>query len=174
MILGGDFEAFRAQLVVPAQCDLFDYWHSCSVDGAIPRRDAFTPVAIPQLLPNISLIDVEPAGRFLIRLAGTQLREVFDREVTGLHVSELERMSSAGYWQRACSSVVETGLPMQGAIKSPRVTKDHLVQFWLRLPFAADDGSIRQLLGFDVCIPAADLQIDLSQCDQGETDCMAV
>lgn len=174
MIVGGDFEAFRAQLVVPAQCELFDYWLTCSIDGAIPRRQVFTPVAIPQLLPHISLIDVEPAGRFRIRLAGTLLRDIFDREITGLQVSELERISSAGYWQRACSSVVETGSPMQGAIKSPRVTKDHLVQFWLRLPFAALDGSIRQVLGFDVCIPAADLQIDLSRCDQGEPDALAV
>ena len=170
----GEFEAFRAQLVVPAQCELFDYWLSCSRDGATPTRQAFTPVAIPHLLPNVSLIDVVQSGRFRIRLAGTQLRDVFDREITGLQVSELERMSSAGYWQRACASVVETGLPMQGAIKSPRITKDHLVQFWLRLPFAADDGSIRQVLGFDVCVPAADLQIDLSQCDQGAPDSLAV
>jgi len=166
----GDFEAFRAQLVVSKQRDLFDYWSSCSINGAVPQREAFTPVAIPQLLPHISLIDVEPNGRCRVRLAGTHLRDVFDREITGLSVSELERMSSAGYWQRACASVVETGLPMQGAIKSPRITKDHLVQFWLRLPFAAIDGSISQLLGFDVCIPAADLQIDLSQCDQGDPD----
>ncbi|MEM7633077.1 MAG: PAS domain-containing protein [Pseudomonadota bacterium] len=170
----GDFNAFRAQLVLPAQCELFDYWLSCSIDGAIPQRQRFTPVAVPHLLPNVSLIDVDRAGRFRVRLAGTQLRDVFDREITGLQVSDLERMSSAGYWQRACSSVVETGLPMQGAIKSPRITKDHLVQFWLRLPFAAGDGSIGQLLGFDACIPAADLQIDLSQCDQGEPDALAV
>lgn len=169
----GDFEAFRAQLVVPAQRELFDYWVSCSADGGIPDRKVFTPVAIPQLLPYVSLIDVDDSGRFHVRLAGTQLRDIFDREVTGLAVSELERMSSAGYWQRACSSVVETRLPMQGAIKSPRITKDHLVQFWLRMPFAADDGSIRQLLGFDICIPAAELQIDLSQCDQGEPEDLA-
>lgn len=170
----GDFEAFRAQLVVPAQCELFDYWLSCSADGEIPHRSVFTPIAIPQLLPYVSLIDVAENGRFQVRLAGTQLRDIFDREVTGLPVSELERMSCAGYWQRACSSVVETRLPMQGAIKSPRITKDHLVQFWLRMPFAANDGSIRQLLGFDICIPAADLQIDLLQCDQGEPDSLAV
>ena len=174
LIVVGDFNAFRAQLVLPAQCELFDYWLSCGIVGAIPHRQVFTPVAIPQLLPHVSLIDVQQSGRFRVRLAGTQLRDVFDREITGLQVSELERMSSAGYWQRACSSVVETGLPMQGAIKSPRITKDHLVQFWLRLPFAAPDGSIRQVLGFDACIPAADLQIDLSQCDQGEPDSLAV
>jgi len=174
LIVIDDFEAFRAQLVVPAQRELFDYWVSCSADGEIPQRSVFTPVAVPQLLPYISLIDVEVTGRFRVRLAGTQLRDIFDREVTGLLVSELERMSSAGYWQRACSSVVETRLPMQGAIKSPRITKDHLVQFWLRMPFSANDGSIRQLLGFDICIPAADLQIDLSKCDQGEPDSLAV
>jgi hypothetical protein len=170
----GDLNEFRAQLLVPAQRALFDYWSSCSVNGQVPRRAAFSPSAIPQLLPYVSLIDVEEQDIFRIRLAGTQLRDVFDGEITGLAVGDLERISNAGYWHRACLSVVETLLPTQGAIKSPRVTKDHLVQFWLRLPFLSPDGGVKQLLGFDICIPSAELMFDLPDCDQGEPDLIAI
>jgi len=169
-----DFDAFRMQLLVPSQRCVFDYWLSCRQDAIAPSRSAFSPSAIPQYLPYVSLIDVEETHGFRMRLAGTQLREIFGREVTGFAVSDLERMSNARYWSRACETVVETVAPAQGAIKSPRVTKDHLVQFWLRMPFIADDGQVRQLLGFDICIPSAELKFDLPQCDQGESDLIAI
>ncbi len=154
-------DAFRVQLMVPEQRQLFDYWISCGLDGAMPSREAFSPAAIPRLLPFISLIDVEPEGEFRVRLAGTRLRDVFDREITGMTVAELERVSNSGYWQRACSTVVANLLPAQGAMRSPRITKDHLVQFWLRLPFVDSEGCVKQLLGFDTCLPSVGLGFDV-------------
>jgi hypothetical protein len=173
-LVGGDIEGFRAQLVVPEQQQLFDYWLACC-DGALyPRRQSISPVRMPLLLPYVSLIDVEPDGGFRIRLAGTSLRDVFDREITGLTVGELERMSNAGYWHRACACAVESGRPVHGAIKSPRTTKDHLVQFWMRLPLTTTGDAIDQLLGFDICIPAGEVTVDLADCDDGESSRMAV
>jgi hypothetical protein len=61
-LVGGDIEGFRAQLVVPEQQQLFDYWLACC-DGALyPRRQSISPVRMPLLLPYVSLIDVEPAA----------------------------------------------------------------------------------------------------------------
>lgn len=167
-------EAFRLQLVVPAQREVFDCWLECRQDGLLPKRQSFNPCSIPALLPSISIIDVLPDDRFKVRLAGTRLRDVFDREITGLSVAELERLSNPGYWQRACSAVVSSRMPVHGAIRSPRVTKDHLVQFWMRMPFVNEDGRISQLLGFDVCIPSLDIDFDLADCDQGSPDLMAI
>lgn len=173
--VGGDLEGFRAQLVVPQQQELFDYWHSCCNEGAsYPLRQAISPAHIPLLLPHVSLIEVDERCGFRIRLAGTSLRDVFDREVTGLAVSELERMSNAGYWHRACACSVESGMPVHGAIRSPRITKDHLVQFWMRLPISTTGKSIDQLLGFDICIPAGEVAVDLADCDDGEAEMLAV
>ena len=167
-------EAFRLQLVVPSQREIFDFWLSCREAGSLPKRKSFTPSAIPSLLPSISLIDILPDDRFRVRLAGTRLRDVFDREITGLSVAELERLSNPGYWQRACSAVVSSRMPVHGAIRSPRVTKDHLVQFWMRLPFVDDENRISQLLGFDVCMPSLDIDFEIEDCDQGLADLMAI
>jgi hypothetical protein len=172
--VGGELEGFRAQLVVPQQQQLFDYWMACCNGGLFAPRQCIRPSDIPQLLPFVSLIDNESDGCFRIRLAGTQLRDVFDREITGLAVTDLERMSNAGYWQRACACVVETGFPAHGAIRSPRTTKDHLVQFWMRLPLTLNGSSIDQLLGFDICIPAGEVTMDLTGCDEGQADLLAV
>jgi hypothetical protein len=173
-IVGGDLEGFRAQLVIPEQQELFDYWLACCDGARYPMRKSISPIRIPLLLPYVSLIDVEEDSGFRIRLAGTSLRDVFDREITGLTVGELERMSSAGYWHRACACAVETGMPVHGAIKSPRTTKDHLVQFWMRLPLTTSGEAIDQLLGFDICIPAGEVTVDLADCDNGEVARLAV
>ena len=172
--MGGDLVGFREQLVIPQQQQLFDYWLSCCGTKSLPERRAISPAAIPQLLPYVSLIDLDRTCGFRIRLAGTQLRDVFDREVTGLAVGDLERMSNPGYWHRACACAVEAGMPVHGAIKSPRVTKDHLVQFWMRLPLTVSGGGVEQLLGFDICVPAGEVAADLADCDHGEASLLAV
>jgi hypothetical protein len=42
------------------------------------------------------------------------------------------------------------GKPTQGIVRGPRVNKEHLVQYWVRLPLAAGNGSgIRMILGLD-------------------------
>ena len=33
------------------------------------------------------------------------------------------------------------GKPTQGIVRGPRVNKEHLVQYWIRLPLAAGNGS---------------------------------
>jgi hypothetical protein len=172
--VGGDLAGFRAQLVVSQQQQLFDYWLACCDGQPFARRQSIRPSDIPQLLPYVSLIEADRSCGFRIRLAGTLLGEVFDREITGLPVSELERMSSAGYWHRACACVLETGLPAQGAIRSPRTTKDHLVQFWMRLPLSVSGDGIDQILGFDICIPSGEVLVDLADCDEGQADLLAV
>ncbi len=79
----GEIRAFRAQLSLPAQVELFDYWMSLSKSGNLPAREDFSPADIPALLPNICLLDVRPAPEhFRVRLAGTALRDVYGREIT--------------------------------------------------------------------------------------------
>ena len=59
------------------------------------------PAEISRLLPHISLIDVvrEPV-RFVFRLAGTRVREVYDREVTGLDLTDFDWDLNQDYWLR--------------------------------------------------------------------------
>ena len=51
--------AFRAQLVVPEQRQLYDYWIACGGTKDMPVRSDINPADIPRLLPYLSLIDVD-------------------------------------------------------------------------------------------------------------------
>ena len=143
--------AFRAQLVVPEQRQLYDYWLSRADQGVLPTRADINPADIPRLLPFISLIDVgDTIERSRVRLAGTRLRDVFDREITGLHIDDLDLGLKRDYWMTAYRHTAVDGKPTQGIVRGPRVNKEHLVQYWVRLPLAADNGSgVRMILGLD-------------------------
>ena len=142
--------AFRAQLVVPEQRQLYDYWLSRSDGGSLPTRADINPAHIPRLLPFISLIDVEdelPQSR--VRLAGTRLRDVYDREITGLRIEDLDLGPKRDYWMAAYRHTAIDGKPTQGIVRGPRVNKEHLVQYWIRLPLACGTG---QGIGMVLCL----------------------
>lgn len=151
--------AFRAQLVVPEQRELYDYWIRCADDRPMPSREDIKPSDFPRLLPYISLIDVgHDDGRFKIRLAGTRLRDIYDREITGRYLDELDWGDKRDYWLSAYGRVAQNGRPAQGIVRGPRQSKDHIVQFWLRLPLSHDGTSVGMILCYDAFIPSAKIQ----------------
>ncbi len=117
----------------------------------MPSRADINPADIPRLLPFVSLVDVAAdLGRSRVRLAGTRLRDVFDREITGTCLEDLDLGQSRDYWLAAYRHTALDGKPTQGIVRGPRVNKEHLVQYWLRLPLAAPDGSgVCMVLGLD-------------------------
>ena len=151
--------AFRAQLAIPEQRELFDYWLEIAGDRTMPCRADMRPTHFPKLLPAISLMDVVDLEnlRLRVRLAGTRIREIYDREVTGLYLEEFDLGGEPEYWQAAYRHVLQTAKPAQGVLRSPRMNKDHLVQFWLRLPLACEDGRVGMVLCHDMLVAAGDV-----------------
>jgi hypothetical protein len=145
--------AFRTQLVIPEQRELYDYWVACAGQRGIPARADIHPSHFPRLLPSVSLIDVERhPTRYRFRLAGTQLYAVFDREVTGTYVDELDWGDRWDYWLSAYRRVVEAARPAQGIVRAPHRGKDHLVQFWLRLPLSDNGADVSMILSYDMFV----------------------
>ena len=148
--------AFRTQLVVPEQRQLYDYWRACCAQRVMPSRADISPMDFPKLLPFVSLVDVETdASRFRVRLAGTRLRDVYDREITGRYIDELDFGDKIDYWLSAYRRVAMNRRPAQGVVRGPRRNKDHLVQFWLRLPLSPNDEQVTMILCYDAFVPAA-------------------
>ncbi len=148
------YVAFRAQLVIPEQRQLFDYWLQRSASGGLPGRSDISPADIPRLLPHLSLLDVLPdAGGFRYRLAGSRLRDIFDREVTGTVIAPTGQDGKAGYWFTAHERVVRSARPVNGAMRGTRQSSEHLVQFWLRLPLSCRGNGVDMILGHDLCVP---------------------
>ncbi|WP_137389949.1 PAS domain-containing protein [Rhodoligotrophos defluvii] len=149
------------------QRQLYDYWAARAGDRLPGRRD-INPADFPKLLPGISLIDVMATDqRFRVRLAGTRLREIYEREITGLYLDELDWGDRRDYWVSAYERVVGTGRPAQGVVRGPRASKEHLVQFWLRLPLSSDARRIDMILCHDAFVPAMDLSTSQDQLGGG-------
>ena len=117
----------------------------------MPLRTEIHPSHFARLLPGISLLEARrDEGRCCVRLAGTRLRDVYEREITGLYVDELDWGDKRDYWIAAYDRALNQGKPVQGVVRAPRQNKEHLVQYWLRLPLALDEsGKTGMLLSLD-------------------------
>jgi hypothetical protein len=155
-----DCMAFRAQLVLPEQRQLFDYWFSRAGSNGLAKRKDINPFDFARLLPGISLVTVDDdisASR--VRLAGTRLREIYDREITGLSLSELDLGQRRDYWMTAIRHTAEHGSPTQGVVRGPMLHKQHLVQYWMKLPLTVSgEGRVEMILGFDSFVAAPTLR----------------
>lgn len=159
---GRNGTAFRAQLVVPEQRLLYDYWLGRCVNAALPARADINPADIARLLPGISLIEVaSDIGQCRVRLAGTRLREIYDREITGLHLCDLAWGGKADYWTTAYQRTITQGLPTQGVVRGPQLHKEHVVQYWLKLPLRTTSDAVSMVLCYDYFIPASELVHDV-------------
>ena len=154
---------FRAQLVIAEQRQLYDYWAGKASGRTMPSRHDISPAHFPRLLPYVSLLE-RLGGRLKVRLAGTRLRDIYEREITGLYLDEIDWGEKQGYWQAVYDHIATALRPAQGVVRGPRVDKDHLVQFWLRLPLSHDDGPARMILCHDtfVSAQAVPLALDLN------------
>lgn len=148
--------AFRAQLVLREQRELFDYWRRCCGGRSMPGRADLDPIAIPGLLPGISIVEAGSRPDLLTyRVAGTRLRDIFGLEVTGKPVFSLDFGEKRSYWLAAYRKVIEERTPMQGAVKGPVAQKSHLVLFWLRLPLSDDGETVNRILCHDAALPVS-------------------
>ncbi len=151
------YASFRAQLVLPEQRHFFDYWLERAGERPMPDRTDICPTDIPRHLPLVSLIEIKTAPlSFRFRLAGTQLREIYNQEVTDTCIGDLSKAQNRDYWLSAHERIAQTGRPAQGILRGPEQSRDHLVQFWLRLPLAVDGVGPKLILGLDKCIPVSD------------------
>lgn len=161
--------AFRAQLVISEQREVFDYWRRAANGRPMPARADLDPAMMRHLLPGISILDV--GARFDVlryRLAGTRLHDIYGCEVTGQNVFDLRLGPKRRYWQAAYRRVVEERTPMQGAVKGPVAGRDHVVLFWLRLPLSEDGERVSKILCHDVGIMPAALEPEVQSEDVAE------
>lgn len=78
------------QIESPRIRQLFAYWQSRCRGGGLPRRADIDPADIPQLMPNILIVDIEyEPFRVRYRLVGTQIVETTGFEFTGRYLDEI-------------------------------------------------------------------------------------
>src|SRR5512134_1128852 len=78
---------------------LHAYWRAkAEMRGSVPQRRDFDPVELPDLLPNLMLLDVEPSPlRFRYRLVGTRVVDFSYDDFTGTYLDEAGWVEEKGF-----------------------------------------------------------------------------
>src|SRR3546814_12922905 len=85
---------------------LYEYWCSRCQGGALPSRRDIDPLDIPDLLPNLFLLDViGDAEDFVFRLAGSRVEEAFSMSLRGRSIAEIHTLGRASCRERVCQYV---------------------------------------------------------------------
>ncbi len=148
--------AFRAQLILREQRELYDYWRACGQSRSIPSRFDIDPVAIPHLLPGLSLLDTGlNLDSLRYRLAGTRVGAIYGAEITGRGVFEIGFQDKRDYWRSVYRRVIDEQMPMQGAVRGPAAGREHLLLVWMRLPLSGFSGNVERVLGYDAALPSS-------------------
>ena len=126
-----------------------DYWKSKSREDRLPARRDIEPLDIPDLLPQVILLDVvRDAWNFRFRLIGTNVVYHLNRDWTGSWFSEIGHMAPPSRIFTNCVEVASSGEPLrsQTPYVGPHanfVTADDLI-----LPLADDGIQVDKLLVF--------------------------
>ena len=113
--------------------------------GELPGRGAFDPLEMPELLPNLTLFDVERVPlRFRIRLVGTAIVAAMGKDTTGFYLDQLDRIEAV---ERRARELVETKRPYFFSDQPLSWThRDYKTYSVLGLPLAADGKTVDMLL----------------------------
>ena len=120
---------------------LYNYWQSIHPDsGGLPGRRHLDPVDIPELLPNIWMIDVQRAPlRFRFRLVGTEVVKFTQRDVTGRWLDEIYpdyENTEAFRRHRDCAENGRPSYRKSGVLSNPG--RNYIEAERLYLPLAED------------------------------------
>ncbi|HET6223971.1 MAG TPA: PAS domain-containing protein [Dongiaceae bacterium] len=125
----------------------FDYWQSKMTADRLPGRADIEPTEIPQLLPNIFLIDVVAGTppRFCFRLVGTRIVEM-EFEMTGRFLDEMVPQVYDTAMGRHYLDAIEGKIYLRRTDLRWR-QREHIDYDVLLLPLADDGMTVNRLFG---------------------------
>lgn len=136
---------------------LHDCWQGLRRGGDLPRRSDFDPVTVPDLLPDLYLIDIEPMAdgirRYRYRLVGTGNVERFGRDNTGLWLDEAVEEPHLSGFLEIYNRVADSAEPVCEALTAVHTQRIYLEYQRLLLPLASDGKTPDMLLGLIVEAP---------------------
>jgi hypothetical protein len=129
----------------PILSALWIYWRSKSGCRSMPRRADIDPTEIPQLLPNLQLVE-RIDGRFRYRLCGSAIVAAYGRELTGRFVDEVIPRERLAIAEMHYTTVYETRRAIFVRNKYTTTKSIDLIASRCILPLSEDDRSVTMLL----------------------------
>ena len=128
----------------PLLSDLLGLWRQRCDNSRLPSRADFDPLDFRRWLGRLQVLDVIDGGQdFRYRLHGTLLVELFGRDLTGRHLSELGH--AADTLRREYDACARERRPV-AICRQPVPEKDHRIIDQLILPLARDGVRVDRLL----------------------------
>jgi hypothetical protein len=150
-------EIHAAADVAAANPRIQRFWHytqACRRNGSLPLRAHFDPVDVPDLLPNIWIVEADSDNaRLSYRLAGTTIVAGMGFEPTGRCMTEImgERLRENPqlldrYWFSATAGIATWRRgPARFWQKMDYIEIENLI-----VPFAVADSRVRHLMGMSI------------------------
>lgn len=127
---------------------LYDYWLSHCGGDCYPSRRDIDPLDIPDLLPNIFLLDVVgDAQDFVFRLAGSLVEDAFSMPLRGKSIAEIQRAAGSPTLVAHHIEVARGGGPRYREGEMLVAGRDHWRIHRLLLPLASDGRTVDVLMG---------------------------
>jgi len=127
---------------------LYDYWRSRCRDGAVPSRQDIDPLDIPDLLPNVFLLDVVgDAEDFVFRLAGSLVEDAFSMPLRGKSIAEIQKAAGTPIPVAQHVEVARGGGPRYREGSVLVAGRDHWRTHRLLLPLSSDGRAVDVLMG---------------------------
>ena len=127
---------------------LYDYWRSRCRGGAIPSRRDIDPLDIPDLLPNLFLLDViGDAEDFVFRLAGSLVEDAFSMPLRGQSIAEIQRAAGTPIPVAQHIEVARGGGPRYREGSVLVAGREHWRTHRLLLPLSSDGRIVDVLIG---------------------------
>ena len=154
----------RHQILLPEQKAVFDYWRQKCVSGMLPSHRDIDPSFLSPYLPTISLTELcegSAGTRYKLRLAGTKFYDLYEDEITGRYLDEIQSQEQQKYWDRIYGVMIKEQRPRVGVTNPGTPCGSHMLQFWLRLPLSCDGKNTTMILGFDKFMKRSQLKEEL-------------
>lgn len=132
----------------PRHRRLYDYWREKAAGRAAPGRADVDPLDLPELLANLWLMDVlEHPTDFRIRLAGTAIRTIVGRDITGLMFDEVFTGAEGAAVREEYAAVLSSWRPHFAEHTVDWAGREHVTYRRLVVPLSSDGERIDMLLG---------------------------
>lgn len=126
---------------------LLEYWEAKRLGREMPARSDIDPSDIPDLLPNIYLIDVSyDPNVFRFRLAGTEIVRLFCEEVSGKTIDQLATVALRSLLRSQYEEVIDARAPIADEDAFVHRRKSYSYN-WLLMPLSAGGRVVDMLMG---------------------------
>lgn len=125
--------------------DIYQYWLDKRGDRLMPLRSDISPMDIPRLLPNITLVTVvHDTNRYKMRLVGGEIANMMGGDVTGKYLDEMPEIEK--YLKARYDWIVKAKRPYIYSDQLNWAGKKHLNFHSIGLPLSLDGETVDILL----------------------------